>query len=642
MIFAVFLAMRALAADPAYVALERAYSALRQKDYDAAVTAFEAALTLVPKRAAVHKDLAYTLLKIGETEAARDRFAEAVKLDPADEHAALEYAFLCYETRRAAEARDIFDRVRRSANPGIRQTAERAFQNIDEPLREGIERWKRAIELGAADFSAHRELADLAAQRGEHRLAAAHYWEAWKLKPADRALLAETARAWKRLGRMEEANAALLAVSRGGEPRTAEAARELLPPRYPYIYEFRKALELDPGNIELRRELAYLLLKMGRQPEAEAQFGAILAADPSDALSAAQLGFLYRARGEAALAAPLLERAVASGDRELANRVRAVLRVPQAHQNNSSAEAKLMAERSLKAGYLLDALRYLGLAHAADPADSGVILKLGWTTNMLKRDREAIHWFGLAKSSSDPLVAAEAAKAWRGLRKSTAPLHFTMWALPLHSSRWRNTFTYGQAKLEVNTGAFPLKPYVSLRLIGDIRGRGSGAGVTSPQYFSESSAILGLGVRTPYWRGAMAWFEAGSAFQYLHGRLAPDYRGGVSFAGRAAAAHGIFAETHSDSVFLSRFDNDVLGYAQNRAGWAARRTLELYWNANFTGDIKRQSWANFVETGPGVRLRLPRLSESLWLSVDSLRGWYTRDTARYSDIRTGLWYAFTR
>ena len=43
--------------------------------------------------------------------------------------------------------------------------------------------------------------------------------------------------------------------SRGAEPRVAEQARELLNPRYPYVYEFEAALALDPGNADLRREL---------------------------------------------------------------------------------------------------------------------------------------------------------------------------------------------------------------------------------------------------------------------------------------------------------------------------------------------------------------------------------------------------
>ena len=36
----------------------------------------------------------------------------------------------------------------------------------------------------------------------------------------------------------------------------AEAARELLPNRYPYVSEFQRALQFDPKNLDLRRELA--------------------------------------------------------------------------------------------------------------------------------------------------------------------------------------------------------------------------------------------------------------------------------------------------------------------------------------------------------------------------------------------------
>ena len=55
------------------------------------------------------------------------------------------------------------------------------------------------------------------------------------------------------------------------EPRIAEQARELLPSRYPYVYEFEKALALDPTNDALRRELAYLHLAMGNKSAAEQQ-----------------------------------------------------------------------------------------------------------------------------------------------------------------------------------------------------------------------------------------------------------------------------------------------------------------------------------------------------------------------------------
>ena len=104
-------------ADPAFDALQKAYDALKDRRYDDAIAAFRKAADIAPKRAAIRKDLAYTLLKTGESEAARDQFREAMQLEPADHHVALEYAFLCYETKQRAEARRIFDRIRKSGDP---------------------------------------------------------------------------------------------------------------------------------------------------------------------------------------------------------------------------------------------------------------------------------------------------------------------------------------------------------------------------------------------------------------------------------------------------------------------------------------------------------------------------------------------
>ncbi|OYW09405.1 MAG: hypothetical protein B7X34_06820 [Acidobacteriia bacterium 12-62-4] len=69
----------ALAADPAYAVLEKAYAALRDRQFDEAVRLFDQATLLAPDRAAIRKDLAYTLLKIGETIAARDQFRRAME-----------------------------------------------------------------------------------------------------------------------------------------------------------------------------------------------------------------------------------------------------------------------------------------------------------------------------------------------------------------------------------------------------------------------------------------------------------------------------------------------------------------------------------------------------------------------------------
>jgi len=570
--------------------LDEAYAALRAKNYQEAIRGFEQAAILDPGRASIRKDLAYTLLKIGESEAARDRFAEAMKLDPADDQVALEYAFLCYETKQEITARRVFDRLRKSGNA----VAAEAFENVDRPLREGIARWKQAVELAPDNFSAREELARLAEQRDQLDLAAEQYLAAWKLRPARRDLLVALGRVWQQQSRAEDAHAALLAASRGAEPRVAEQARELLPARYPYVYEFEQALVLDPSNDALRRELAYLHLEMGNKAAAEQQLQ-VLPDRP------------------AAAPAQIVQELVARDN-------------------------KLLGEQSLEKGYLNDALRYLHAARENDPMDFEVMLKLGWTYNILKDDHEAVRWFDLARHSPDAGTASEASRAYRNLEPSLRRIHTTVWAFPTISTRWRDAFVYAQAKAELQL-AFPIHPYLSLRLIGDSRGAVRMGANISPQNLSERSVIVGAGLASPVWHGLMAWFEAGEA---ISARAVPDYRGGISYGHTIRGLHRLFAETNDDGVFISRFDNDTLLYSQNRTGRSFGENLQVYWNWNATVDAKGEYWADTVETGPGVRFRL----NPLQFTVNFLRGAYLINQSNpyrpnFNDVRIGVWYAFT-
>jgi Tfp pilus assembly protein PilF len=301
-------------------------------------------------------------------------------------------------------ARRIFGRLKQAGNAAAAQ----AFDNIDRPLREGIARWTEALKLAPDNFSAHEELARLAEQRDEPALAAEHYEKAWRLRPDRRALLLDLGRVWKEQNRTEDANAALLAASRGAEPRTAEEARELLPARYPYVYEFQMALALDPSNTALRRELGYLHLAMGNRAEDEKELEAA-GEQPSETL---------RAR-------------------------------PEDPTPRASGQAKQLGEKSLEKGYLQDAVKYLRAAHEDDPADFGVMLKLGQTYNILKDDGEAVRWFDHARQSPDPAVAAEASRAYRDLEPALRLLHVTVWAFPMFSTRWHDAFGYGQVKTEL-------------------------------------------------------------------------------------------------------------------------------------------------------------------------------------------------
>jgi tetratricopeptide (TPR) repeat protein len=260
----------------------------------------------------------------------------------------------------------------------------------------------------------HYELAQLAEQRDELDLAAANYKAAFRLSPERKSVLPDLARVEKARNNPEGAMAALLAASRGDEPRAAELAREQLPDRYPFVYEFRNALDLDPKNQTLHRELAFLLLSMSEKvpslvPEAEKEFATIGAASPGDYLAMAQLGLLYLANDQKTLAMPLFEQVLAHADAATANRVRIALKMPLVLENkqaqDSAIDPRILGERSYQAGFLKDARRYFLQAHEDNPVDASIELKLGWTYNMLHDDDDALYWFNLARRSTDNAVS---------------------------------------------------------------------------------------------------------------------------------------------------------------------------------------------------------------------------------------------
>lgn len=640
---------RAQTPAPAAAYLNAAYQALHRKDYDAATAFFRGALKQDPANAAAHKDLAYTLLKTGEDADARDEFEAALKLNAKDEMAALEYAFLAFETGKPIEARRMFDVLRRSGAAATRATAEQAFQNIDRPLADGIARWQQALAQAAnpndlAMFSAHWELAKTAELRDEHGLAAEQYAICWRLKPQMSEILLALGRVWRQMNRQEEAGAALLAASRSADARTAELAKEQMDGHYPYPYEFMNALKLDPKNLGLRRELAFLYLAMHKDAEAMEQLEQVLAIAPGDEIARKQLAALQRSKAQIGPAAQTPQ--------------------PASGGASTKVDAKAMGEKSLALGYLHDAIKYLQLAHEQNPDDAEVMLKLGWAYNQSKDDGEAIEWFNRARHSDDPAVAAEGAKAFHNLNGDVQPVT-TAWVLPMYSSRWHDLFSYGQIKRTIplpglNKVNRLLSFYVSTRFTGDVKSSME-AHVAEPQYLSESSFIFGVGASTKTWNHLTGWVEAGESVNYLpfrhdEGTAIPDYRGGLNFAKGfghllGSAKSGLFYETTADAIYVSRFDKDWLFYSQHRAGRTFAvgegTSLQTLFNVNLVHDIKNQYWAETLEMGPGVKLRLPFFPSNVYFSADLLRGVYLDNTynprkPNYDDVRVGFWYAFTK
>ncbi|MGH9638894.1 MAG: tetratricopeptide repeat protein [Bryobacteraceae bacterium] len=634
---------------PGEAELNHAYQALAQKDYDSAIAWFRKGLAKQPKNAAAHKDLAYTLLKAGDDVDARDQFAAAMRIDPHDDTAALEYAFLAFEAkpiRYKVQARRVFDRLRHSANPKTRATAEQAFENVDRPLAAGIARWKQALARSAdpnavSTYSAHWELARLAERRDELTLAAAQYEVCYQLKPKLPELLLDLARVWRKMGQTGQARAALLAASRSTDSRTAELALEQfhrvgLDAHYPYPYEFLTALKLDPDNVALRRELAFLYLAMHQRSKAIAQFRQVLAIDPADQVSRKQLNALQKPAAN-------------------------LKTVRAAH---SAIDAKAMGEKSLALGYTRDAIKYLLQANEEHPDDADVMLQLGWAFNEAKQDGEASYWFGRARRVGDSRIALQADHAYRNLNPESFS-HTTVWLLPMYSSRWNDVFAYGQAKRTVPLPWARLNKifsvYLSTRFDGDVRGHIQT--LYGPGYLSEGATIFSAGIASKTWHHFMAWGEAGEAVFYMpahQSRASPDYRGGLHFGkgfGKLldSPQGGFFFETSEDAEYIRAFDRDWIGYAQQRAGrtfyLGKESSFQALVTANYTRDVQRQYWANTLEVGPGVRFHFPWLPRGVSFSIAFLRGKYLgepyvdrsyRVHSYYNDIRVGFWFGRTR
>ena len=180
---------------------------------------------------------------------------------------------------------------------------------------------------------------------------------------------------------------------------------------------------------------------------------------------------------------------------------KATAQTPGSPRTRTSAEAKKLASRSLDAGYLKDAEKYLRVAHENDPVDFNVMLKLGWTYNLLKNDAQALtgsDWHGSATTRTSRgkltrrIVISESHRAREDKRMDA----------PLYSSRWNDLFTYAQVKTGSRPSRIPIKLYVSTRFSADTRGKLVDPKISpTPLGLSESAAIPALGASWQPWRG---------------------------------------------------------------------------------------------------------------------------------------------
>jgi tetratricopeptide (TPR) repeat protein len=603
----------------AYQVLNRAYEQLRLKQYDEAVAGFRRGLELDPSHVSVFKDLGYTLQKMGETEQAVEAFEAYHAAVPGDYQTIMELAYLYAQVQKEDRALDFFRLAMRSPDPAQAALAHEGFDNVERPILGEIERWSGAIQTGnrrqdAANFDARESLAAAYVRHGDAALAIEQYVWLRKNAPSRYRHLITLAELHGKLGHADIARAYALLALRAPDARVSVQGRALFGERYPYGPEFEKALELEPWQTELRKEVAYLYLQMGMRDRAIAHFERL-----SDAQSVAQLAML-----RPALATPPPPPPPIAGD--------------------SVQHHKELGYASIAKSFLDDAVREFKEVHRLDPGDDQAVLQLGYLYNMLKQDPTAIGWFKRARASRDQKVAEQAKQALHNLEK---PLFTTtIWALPLISSRFSTAFGYGQIKSELNiAGLKRVRPYLSMRFEGDSRSRTGG---TNPEVLSADGGVAAAGAIATLTNHVWLWGEAGNALSAVTAPSHPDYRGGLGYAqvwgaGLFGDSTGRFLDTTFDAVYFSRLSNDVIAYSQTKTGYQLPALgglhHQVFLASNVVTDRDRSVFNNFVEFGPGYRFGWKRFPHT-YAYVAWLHGVYTLPgKSNYNDLRLVIWWA---
>jgi Flp pilus assembly protein TadD len=539
---------------------------------------------------------------------------------------------------------------------------------------EAVGHFREASRLEPGSASLHKDFAYALLKTGDREAARDQMGAALAIDPTDEARTLEYAFLCYETGRPIIARRTFQRLRFSPNPATRSSADQAFEsidrPLAEGIARWQEALRRAPGQWSVHEELARLAEQREEHSLAAEHYEKAWQLRPAKTELLLDLARIWRAAGQEDKARLALVTAYRVGSPRIVESAREALGggVPSAgeaslpvpaerpaeRQAANALSAKEMGERSLEQNFLDDARQYYLAALYKDPQDGEVLYKLGLIANLQHKDREALRYFDRARKAN----SVEAGAAYDRLRPTARTFRMTAWAIPIYLSRYHDTFFYGQVRAEWKLGR--LSPYLSLRFVGDSRGRQVAPNTVMPAYLSESNVIAGGGLRLNIRHNLFAWAEAGEAVSYL-GRRAdtglakPDYRAGVSFLkgfGRLLGSNepGFFAETGLDGVYVSRFANDVLLYSQTHLGYTLFRSsggfqAQLMAASNLTLDRNREPWANTFEFGPGVRLRLPGMPAGLSFRAELLRGRYLFqkvDSRRpdYWDARIGMWYAF--
>lgn len=291
------------------------------------------------------------------------------------------------------------------------------------------------------------------------------------------------------------------------------------------------------------------------------------------------------------------------------------------------------AQRLLDEGYQLKQAGDLEGALAAFERARGlgadaqrIALELGYLQAVRGRLEEAHQGFTEASVGPDSLLARQARRELESL-----PKH--LWVdLYLDTLGWSRVFgsEVPEDLVPVLRGRVFVRPslnldlhfYLFTQITRDVASRGQGS-LGFPEIYADNYTLTGLGVLTRFWsRRAGLFVQAGPAFNLLD-----DGRRRVSFEARAGLYFGVesagcrprpvpgvglllapCADAYGESVYVSRFNHNVLGLLRGRAALGWLHTGPLLWqallDARASADRLGHYYNNQADAAVGHRWRL--------------------------------------
>jgi tetratricopeptide (TPR) repeat protein len=289
---------------------------LRQSgDYEAARERLAEALALEPGNHWTLSELAETERALGNVVQARRRYREALEANPDDHWTRGHLAQLECEDGNHAVATQLYEEILTAEPKAAWAKVELAQVVAEQDTERSAELLASALEDDPNFPWAHAQFGNLSRRAGRLDEARTHYQRAAAAAPGAIWILHEQADICRQLGRLEEAHS-YLEHARGINPYDAVT--------YGYIADvlrhegksqqamvnLEKAVDIDANYTWAWRELAELRALSNRHDEAEAAYQKACAIEPGEAVNDGLKAFILRCQNRRELATPYLTRAV--------------------------------------------------------------------------------------------------------------------------------------------------------------------------------------------------------------------------------------------------------------------------------------------------------------------------------------------